>query len=312
MADNTRYMARVPIIPDDFENKDRHKENELVMDYNTNDIYAKKDDGYVSITGKIKEEIKQIQDGSMVVHLVTEDSLPPIKDRPTNHWYFVITEAVDSGKGSTVVQTSYIYYGLINSYSRDKNYILVAQNMIEGSDTVKMVIKEDYTACFYVPISLGANFKNADTGEDIEYTVQDRVYTLNNELGSFVAYDVYLLDIKEEGEYFITIDVTGSEYFTVSFDTNVTVSGLVLPDPIHVYDGDSIGDLLPNEPEKEDPRYIFKGWSTSRIAPVLIDSTYKPESSMTLFSWFDYNGDPTVLTYYSTYVSSTEEVENNG
>lgn len=305
MADNTRYMARVPIIPDDFENKDRHKENELVMDYNTNDIYAKKDDGYISITGKIKEEIKKIQDGSMVVHLVTEDSLPPIKDRPTNHWYFVITEAVDAGKGSTVVQSSYIYYGLVDSYSRDKNYILVAQNMIEGTDTVKMVVKEGYTPCFYVPISLGASFKNADTGELIEYTVQDRVYTLNNEIGSFVAYDVYLLDLTKEGEYFITIDVTGSEYFTITFDSNTSVAGLVLPDKIRVYDGDTIGDLLPNEPTKEDPRYDFKGWSTSKISFLPVDKTYKPESSMTLFAWYEYNDDPKVLTYYCNYISTT-------
>lgn len=305
MADNTRYMARVPIIPDDFENKDRHKENELVMDYNTNDIYAKKNDGYISITGKIKEEIKQIQDGSMVVHLVTEDSLPPIKDRPTNHWYFVITDAVDASKGKTITQTSYIYYGLVDSYSRDKNYILVAQNMIEGTDTVKIVVKEGYTPCFYVPISYGANFKNADTGEDIEYSVQDRVYTLNNELGSFIAYDVYLLNVTEEGEYFITIDVTGSDYFTISFDSNITVAGLVLPEEIHVYDGDAIGDLLPIEPEKTDARYDFKGWSTSKLAANIIDSTYKPESAMTLYAWYEYNEDPTVITYYSTYVSTT-------
>jgi hypothetical protein len=308
MADNTKYMARVPIIPDDFENKDQHKENELVMDYNTNDIYAKKDDGYVSITGRIKEEIKNIQDGSMVVHIVTEDSLPPIKDRPSNHWYFVITRSEDSNKNVVISQTSYIYYGLINSYFKDKNYILVAQNMIEGTDTVKIKVAEDYAPCFYVPITMGANFTNATTGENIEYTIEDRIYTLNNEVGSFIAYDVYVLNITEAGEYFITVDVSGSDYFTVSFDSNVTVAGLILPDEIHVHDGDNIGDFLPNEPEKDDPRYIFKGWSTSKISPLIIDKDYKPESSMTLFAWFDYNGDPTVLTYYSTYVSSTEEV----
>ena len=40
MADNKKYMARVPIIPDDFENKDEHKNHELVMDFIENDIYV--------------------------------------------------------------------------------------------------------------------------------------------------------------------------------------------------------------------------------------------------------------------------------
>ena len=39
MADNKKYMARVPIIPDDFANKDEHKDHELVMDFESNDIY---------------------------------------------------------------------------------------------------------------------------------------------------------------------------------------------------------------------------------------------------------------------------------
>ena len=60
MVDNTKLMARIPIIPEDFVNKEQHKTNELVMDYLTNDLYVKTEDGYVNITGNIKEEIKKI------------------------------------------------------------------------------------------------------------------------------------------------------------------------------------------------------------------------------------------------------------
>ena len=33
-----KYMARIPIIPDDFENQNVHKNHELVMDFTQDDI----------------------------------------------------------------------------------------------------------------------------------------------------------------------------------------------------------------------------------------------------------------------------------
>lgn len=307
MVDNTKLMARIPIIPEDFVNKEQHKTNELVMDYLTNDLYVKTEDGYVNITGNIKEEIKNIQDGSMVVHLVTEDSLPPTKERPSQHWYFVITGSV-AGSGNKVSDTSYIYYGLVNNYSKSKNYILVAQNMIDGPDTVKVKVEENYSPVFYSPITIGVDFMNADTGAAITYTVQDRIYALNSAGGTFIAYDVYVLDITDPGTYNIAVSTTGNDYFTVTFESNVSVNGFIAPKEIHVYDGENIGDLLPTEPDKDDPRYIFAGWSTDKKAKVIIDGTYKPESTMVLYAWYEYNADTTMLTYYSTYESSGKGV----
>ena len=305
MADNEKLIARVPIIPDDFENKDKHKVNELVMDYSTNDIYAKKVEGYVNITGKIKDEVKQIQDGSMVIHIVTESTLPPIKDRPENHWYYVITKSENGSSGAGINETSYVYYGLIDSYNADRNYILIAQNVIDGSSIVKIKVVEDYVPCFYVPITMGATFKNADTGNLIPYEILDRVYALNTELNTFIAYDVYKLDLTDPGEYMIDVGITGSDYYIISFDTNYDVAGLILPNAIGVYKGSSIGNQLPDEPEKSDPRYTFVGWSISQLSPNIIDNTYKPESSMKLYAYWEYNNDPTLFTYYADYYSTS-------
>ena len=310
-SDNRKLMARVPIIPDDFANKDQHKTNELVMDYSTNDIYAKKEDGYVNITGKIKDEIKQIQDGSMVIHIVTESTLPPIKDRKENHWYYVVTRSEDANKGSSISTVSYVYYGLIDTYSTDKNYLLIAQNSIDGPAVVKIRLVDGYVPCFYVPITMSASFIDATTKEEIEYTVEDRVYALNNELGTFISYDVYILKLTEPKEYFIDVNISGSDYFVISFDSNYDVPGIVLPDSIGVHDGSAIGDALPEEPSKSDPRYTFQGWSTSNIAAQIIDKTYKPESNMTLYAFYEYNSDPNVYTYYSTYYSTTVDEEGN-
>ena len=307
MADNKKYMARVPIIPDDFANTDEHKNHELVMDFENNDIYVKSGDGYVSITGQIKEEIKNIQDGSVVVHLVTEDTLPAIKDRPENHWYYVITSA-ETTKSGAVGLANYVYYGLIdnNSANRFYQYILVAQNMISDSTTVKMVIREGYSPVFYVPVNMSASFINDDTGVSIDATVEDRLYAINNLDGSYVAYDVYVLDLTDEGEYNIAVDLTGSDYYNIHFDTNISVSGLVLPDDIKVRIGSSIGSLLPDEPTKSDARYTFLGWSVNKISDIIIDGSYMPESNMTLYAFYKYEDDPSLLSYYSTYESTTE------
>ena len=312
MADNKKYMARVPIIPDDFANKDEHKDHELVMDFESNDIYVKNGDGYVSITGQIKEDIKTIQDGSVVVHLVTENTLPAIKDRPENHWYYIITNS-ETAKSGAVGIANYVYYGLIDSNSANRfyQYILVAQNMISDSTTVQMVVREGYSPVFYVPVNMTAAFVNDDTGVVIDANVEDRLYAINNLDGSYVAYDVYVLDLTEEGDYKIAVDLTGSDYYTIHFDTNVSVSGLILPDDIKVRMGSSIGDLMPSEPTKSAPRYTFIGWSTNKIAEIIVDSTYIPESNMTLYAFYRYESDPSLLSYYATYESSTPD-SNNG
>ena len=306
-SDNTKYVARVPIVPDDLANVNEHVDHELVMDFPNDDLYVKYGDAYSNITGKIKESVKEIQDGSSIIHVVTEQTLPPVKDRSENNWYYVITRAEENG-GGVIATTSYVYYGLIKTYDDSKNYILIAQNMTTGNDTVAISILEGYCPCFYVPVNYGASFKNHNTGEIIKATVEDRVYTLNPELGSYVAYDVYSLELFEPGDYNIELDLAGSDKFIITFDSNHTPAGLVLPENIHVADGDCIGAIP--DPTWEDARYEFYGWSTSKIADTIIDPTaYKPNGDMTLFAWFEYNSDPSMLEAYATCVSSTSEEE---
>lgn len=299
--DSIRYFARVPIVPDDFENQDSHKDHELVMDFSNDDIYVKKGDGYVNITGKIKEDIKQIKDGSSVIHIVTEDTAPPVKDRSENNWYYIITRSEEIGTGSAIPVSSYIYYGLIKSYERDKNYILIAQNAMSGSGTIKFDIVEGYGPCIYIPINFGASFKDHKTGAPIKHTIEDRIYAMSPSIGSYIAYDVYTLDMFDPGEHSVDVDLSGSDQFAVQFDTNhPEIKGLKLPDTINVRDGDCIGTIP--DPEWEDPRFIFNGWSSNKISETIIDPiTYKPNENMTLFAWFVYNSDPNVLTYYATY-----------
>lgn len=302
--ENPVYRARVPIVPDDFDDKENHKNHELVMNYNTNDLYVKNEDGYVNITGRIENKIKEIQDGSSVIHIVTEDTLPPVKDRLENHWYFIITSAEDI-IGSEIQEDSYVYYGTAIDYTQDKNYLLIAQNIIDSGTTVKVDLHEGYKAYFYVPITLSAIFKLADFDRDVNFTIVDRIHALNNKLGTFISYDVYELDLTEPGEYVLRVTFTGSDYFTISFKSNVIVPGFLPPNDIQVRAGSTIGDQLPGEPSKGDPKYIFKGWSSDPYAESLITPSYRPESSMTLYAWYKYNEDPNLWAYYATYKSET-------
>jgi len=302
-------MARVPIVPDDFLNQEVHKDHELVMDFKENDIYIKQGEGYVNITGQIKNAIKEIKDGSMVVHLVTEDTLPPIRDRQENHWYFVITKS--STSGGTIQSGSYVYYGTVEGYSHDKNYVLISQNIITESGIVKLDVKEGYSACFYVPITMVPIFKYQDTKQNIPFHIEDRIYALDAISGTYISYDVYVLDVESPKEFLVNVTLSGSDYFVVSFDTAQDVMGFRAPEDIAVRSGDSIGEQLPGEPYKLDPRYVFKGWSTDKIAKNLITSSYKPESNMTLYAWWELVTDPSYLSYYSTYYSSTGEEVNN-
>ena len=56
-SDNTKYVARVPIVPDDLANTNEHVDHELVMDFPNDDLYVKYGNAYSNITGKIKERI---------------------------------------------------------------------------------------------------------------------------------------------------------------------------------------------------------------------------------------------------------------
>ena len=306
MADNDKYSARIPIVLDEFKNKNNHQNHELVVDIDNEDLYIKKDNGYINITGNIRETIKEIQDGSAVIHIVTEQTIPPVKDREENHWYYVIT-ATEDAEGGSKSTTSYVYYGLIDSYDTSKNYLLIGQNVTTDSDVIKMNVAEGYYPCFYVPINYNATFKNNDTDKAIEYTIEDRVYAMNSTAGSYVAYDVYVLKIYDQGTYNIKLDLTGSNNFIINFESNEEgITDLVLPKDISIKDGDTIGNIA--DPSWKDARFEFRGWSTSKIAATIIDTTkYKPNGNMTLFAWFEYNNSKTALTYYATCVSSTGE-----
>ena len=302
----TRYVARIPIVPDDFINSNIHKDHELVMDFEKDDLYVKKGDGYVNITGQIKEDIKTVRDGSSVIHIVTESTLPQIQNRPENNWYYVITRAQEMDNGGQVITSNYIYYGLIDIYDVQKNYLLISQNVTDGINTLRFDLMEGYVPCFYIPVIYSASFTDHETGEQIDFSIRDRIYALNTVSGTYNAYDVYVLDILEQGTYFVDLDLIGTNAFYIRFDTNVSnIAGLVLPETIAVNDGDVIGPI--SEPEKDDPRYDFQGWSTSKYAPVYIDTeTYKPEESITLYAWYVYNDNEDEIPYYYDQDSALE------
>lgn len=305
--DNKKYVARVPIVPDDFANTNNHVNHELVMDFLKDDLYVKYGNAYSNITGKIKEDVKEIQDGSSIIHVVTEQTLPPVKERSENNWYYVITKAEVNGSGD-ISTSGYIYYGLIKTYDSSKNYLLIAQNMTTGNDVIAISILEGYCPCFYVPVNCSASFKNHDTGELINATIEDRVYALNSSIGNYVAYDVYTLELFEAGDYNIELDLAGSNDFIITFDSNESPIDLVLPENIHVADGYCIGQI--DDPTWNDARYEFKGWSTSKISMNIINpESYKPNENMTLFAWFEYNSDPDLLEAYAVCVSSTSNEE---
>lgn len=306
-----KYMARIPIVPDDFENKNAHKLNELVMDFEQNDLYIKKENGYINLTGEIKNEIKQIEDGTSVIHIVTEATLPNIQDREENHWYYIITKASSQDTGSQDSTINYIYYGLINIYDVNKNYLLIAQNVTSGPDTVRFNILDGYKPCFYIPVVYNASFTNHDTGELIDYTIVDRLYAINTMTGTYNAYDVYILDLEIPNEYFVDLNLIGTSDFYVYLQSNtLNIEGLVLPDTIVVHDGNFIGAIP--DPTWEDPRYIFHGWSNSQFAETIINPlSYKPEENMTLYAWFTYDDNEDHIPYESIYESSGGDGINN-
>lgn len=302
---NEKYTARVPIIPDDINNRAQHKDNEVVTDID-DDIYIKRGNRYINITGQIRDTVKEIQDGSCVIHIVTEETLPPIKERKKNHWYYVVTKAESYGAEEEVDKSRYIYYGVIDeSYYTDRNYILIAQNMFTNPSAVKLRVLEGYKACFYIPVSIDARFFNDETGEELQFAVQDRLYVLTPD-NQTIAYDVYISVNENLGELYVKVDFEDTTAYNINIEPNIdNIEGFGLPvKSIKVSDGEVIGEVP--DPHWENPRYIFKGWSSKKVDYVPVNPlTYVPDSDMTLYAYFEYDTDTSKYEYKSIYQSTS-------
>lgn len=306
MADNQYRTARIPIIPDDVENRSRHKDKELTFDPIEEDLYILRDGQYINITGNIRDTVEQIQDGSTVIHVVTEESLPSIKDRQKNHWYFVVTKSEEYSSGDSVDTYSYIYYGVIdNTYYQDKSYLLIAQNMITNPEAIQMNIIDGYKACFYVPTVYEPAFYNDETGERLSFTLQDRLYCLTPD-GVSIPYDVYISDETNLGNIYVNIEFSGTDWYVISIQSNDnSISGLELPvTEIKVEDGKPIGSI--KEPIWAAPRYIFRGWSSVKTEFIEVDPlTFIPTGNTKIYAYFDYDNDSSKYTYKAIYNSDT-------
>ena len=307
MSKLTKYTARIPIIPDSLYNKQEHKINELVMDRENYDIYVKTIDGYHNITGSIRESVEKIQDGSVVIELCTEDTLPNVKDRKRNHWYYVITKAKDKVTAQSV-STKYIYYGAVDeNYYEDKSYMLIAHNMIDNPDTVKLNVPDGYKACFYIPVVYLPTFVNTETNEQIPFSVQDRLYVMNPD-SSFESYDVYMSDQSFLGEIFISLEFIDNNSYTIIIKPNYgNIGGYKHIDTTLVRIGDTIGKL--DDPKWTEYRYVFRGWSLDKANYVPVDpATYIPTSDITIYAYFDYVDSEDVIEYSIRYISTNNNV----
>ena len=307
MSKLTKYTARIPIIPDSLINKQEHKLNEMVMDRENYDLYVKTIDGYYNITGSIRESVEEIQDGSAVIELCTEDTVPSIKDRKRNHWYYIITKSKDKATAQTV-STKYIYYGAVDeTYYEDKSYMLIAHNMITNPDTVKMNIPEGYKACFYIPVEYLPTFTNTETNEEIAFSVQDRLYVMNSD-GTFESYDVYISDQSYLGEIFVSLTFIDNNSYTITIKPNYSgIRGYHHIDSTLVQVGDPIGTL--DDPTWTEYRYIFRGWSLEKANYIPINpATYIPTRDITLYAYFDYISIEDIMEYDVKYVTSTGKV----
>lgn len=309
MSDNIKRTARIPIIPDSLDNRDQHKDKELLMDFDENDLYVLRDGRYVNITGQIRDMVEEIQDASSVIHIVTEETLPPIKDRPENHWYLVVMSAKDYSDDAQINTANYVYYGVINeSYYEDKNYLLIAQNMVIESGVVRMNVMEGYKACFYVPTIYSATFFDDSNGVPMDFTIQDRIYCMMAS-GEAIAYDVFTSDRSNLGIVDIRIDFTGVNIRTVTISPNTHVDDFNCVTTIKVEDGNPVGKIP--EPTWSNPRYIFKGWSTKKAEFVEVDPlTYIPKGNITIYAYFEYDADQSKFEYKSIYQSSSGKIIN--
>ena len=308
MTNNTKPMARVPIVPSDYANKEDHKLHELVMDYTNNDIYVKDADGYVNLTGKIKQTIQAAIDNGAVIELVTKDTIPTVENRKKNHWYLIITDAeVNDENGKGVVVDTYIYYGLVDAnYNAARNYSLLSQNMISSRTdepiAIKMLVTEGFKPCFYVPSNTKITcVYNDGHSTKLEYNIVDNIYTFSPQDGTYTAYNVVMFDNIEttaiNGKNYLNLLVTasGSNTNDISFETVNDTVGFKPILPIAVETNTHIAQLP--QPEWEDKRYSFKGWSLKRSVYDPIDiAEYTVTKPITLYAWFDYNAQGNRVT----------------
>lgn len=306
-ADNLKRTARIPIIPDSLDNRDQHKDKELLMDFDENDLYVMREGRYINITGQIRDMVEEIQDASSVIHIVTEETLPPIKDRLENHWYLVVTSSSELDDGAQINSANYVYYGVINEeYYDDKNYLLIAQNMLIESDTVRMNVAEGYKACFYVPTIYSATFFDDSNGMPMDFTIQDRIYCMLAS-GEAIAYDVFISDRASLGIVDIKVDFTGVNIRTVTISPNTPVDDFSCVANVKVEDGNPIGSLP--YPEWTNPRYVFRGWSLKKAEYIEVDpETYVPTGNITIYAYFEYDADQSKFTYKSIYQSNSGKI----
>lgn len=212
---NIENIARIPIILKDLKNvEDAIKNKELVMDYENNDIYVMVDGELISITKLLRDTIETINDGSVVFHIVTEDTLPPVKDRVKNHWYFVIVSSKNKETGSDIEDlNTYIYYGVAkNDFELGNDFMLISQNMITDTSIVKIDVQDRYIACFYVPTRYIPTFTDAD-GVEMKFKVVKRLYILTPD-NTTVEYDAYVSEESGFGEKYVTISISTTRELT--------------------------------------------------------------------------------------------------
>lgn len=303
-----KKTGRIPIVPDDFKNKSEHIDKEILMDYVNNNLYILRDGEYINITGRIMDSIQQIQDGTSVIHICTEDTLPNIQDRRKNHWYLVVTDTTEYGNNDTSIsKINYIYYGLIEeTYINNGNYLLIAQNFNDNPDIVPMTIPEGYRACFYIPKHYSCTFKNSNTGQEIAFTKKDTIYCLNPD-NSSRPYNVFISDESKLGKINIKLELIDNKSANIYLlPNNDTIQGLrITPSKISVEVNKPIDGLLDDvEIFWTDPRWVFKGWSSNNIAKVLINkSTWYATKNVNLYAYFERDDDVNKYTYKAIYKS---------
>lgn len=307
MENNIKPMARIPIVPSNYSNKEDHKLHELVMDYTNNDIYVKDPDGYVNITGKIKETVKNAISNGAVIEIVTEDTIPVLDSRKKNHWYLVITEAeTDTDNPSKVIVDTYVYYGLIDkTYNIARNYSLLSQNTISArtdATPIKFLLTDGYSPCFYVPSTTQISVVYDDVAHTpLETKTIESIYIFSPQDGTYSEYNVIMFDKIDpnitNGKQYLNVLVTiyGSDSSNISFDTMVGAPQIKAILPIQVENHSHILQLP--HPEWEDRRFKFKGWSLKKNIYDPIDiNEYIVIKPITLYAWFDYEAPGTRST----------------
>lgn len=295
MSDNNViHNARIPIIPDLKKNTHRHMNNELVFDPDTDDLYIKKDNEYINITGSIRENIHNIQDGSSVIHICTEDTLPDVSQRLPNHWYFVVLRSsILSNKEENIDNSNYVYYGIINFEKLKSTDLLISQNMISTSGEINLSIPDGFNACLYVPVDTKVKVKK--NGSQVPFTEFDNIYivTLDNKL---LRYNVYIND-SLRGDNILSVELNDKELYTLSFNSNIDNLDVVLPEKIKIPANTPIGEVVNPKLKNisDNGVYQFLGWSNSK-------NTFNQIKNI---SGFTISQDTTIYAYYTKIIKPT-------